>query len=91
MVTKRIILELMAMIGFFYFFFFNIRVGNQYIHFFGQLKSRPNIIPVVDMQRRLEEQGVYAAPTTPEQFAAFIKSETIKWAKAVKYSGATVE
>ena len=46
---------------------------------------------MADVQRRLEEQGVYAAPTTPEQFAAFIKSETIKWAKAVKYSGATVE
>ena len=44
-----------------------------------------------DVQERLAEQGVDPAPTTPEQFAAFIKSETIKWAKVVKDSGATAE
>jgi tripartite-type tricarboxylate transporter receptor subunit TctC len=29
--------------------------------------------------------------STPEQFAAFIKSETVKWAKVVKASGAHAE
>jgi tripartite-type tricarboxylate transporter receptor subunit TctC len=28
---------------------------------------------------------------TPDQFAAFIKAETAKWAKVVKESGATVD
>ena len=37
-----------------------------------------------DTQKRLVEQGVDAAPSTPEQFAAFIKSETDTWAKVVR-------
>jgi tripartite-type tricarboxylate transporter receptor subunit TctC len=44
-----------------------------------------------DVQQRLAAQGVDAAPTTAEQFAAFIKSETAKWAKVVKDAGVTVE
>ena len=37
-----------------------------------------------DVQRRLAEQGVDAAPSTPQQFAAFIRAETEKWARVVK-------
>jgi tripartite-type tricarboxylate transporter receptor subunit TctC len=37
-----------------------------------------------DTQRRLVELGVDAAPSTPEQFAAFIKSETETWARVVR-------
>jgi tripartite-type tricarboxylate transporter receptor subunit TctC len=44
-----------------------------------------------DLKQRLAEQGVLAAPTTREEFAAFIKSETTRWAKVVKESGATPE
>ena len=40
-----------------------------------------------DMQKRFVEQGVDVAPSTPEQFAAFIKSETATWAKVVKDAG----
>jgi tripartite-type tricarboxylate transporter receptor subunit TctC len=39
---------------------------------------------VPDTQRRLLEVGVDAAPSTPEQFAAFIKSETDTWARVVR-------
>jgi tripartite-type tricarboxylate transporter receptor subunit TctC len=37
-----------------------------------------------DVQRRLLEQGVDPAPSTPDQFAAFIRAETEKWARVVK-------
>jgi tripartite-type tricarboxylate transporter receptor subunit TctC len=37
-----------------------------------------------DTQRRLVEVGVDAAGSTPEQFAAFIKSETETWARVVR-------
>ena len=37
-----------------------------------------------DVQRRLAEQGVDASPSTPQQFAAFIRAETEKWARVVK-------
>jgi tripartite-type tricarboxylate transporter receptor subunit TctC len=33
------------------------------------------------------EQGVDPAPSTPEEFAAFIRVETDKWAKVVKEAG----
>ncbi len=40
-----------------------------------------------DLQQRLQQQGVDASPSTPQQLAALIKSETIKWAKVVKDAG----
>ena len=45
------------------------------------------VLSAPDTQRRLLEQGVDAAPSTPEQFAAFIKVETDKWAKVVRDAG----
>jgi tripartite-type tricarboxylate transporter receptor subunit TctC len=44
-----------------------------------------------DVQQRFEAEGGDPTPTTPEQFAAFIKNEVVKWGKAVKESGAKVE
>ena len=42
------------------------------------------VLTASDTQRRLVEVGVDAAPSTPEQFAAFIKSETETWARVVR-------
>jgi tripartite-type tricarboxylate transporter receptor subunit TctC len=44
-----------------------------------------------DVQQRFEAEGGDPTPTTPEQFAALIKNEVVKWGKAVKDSGAKVE
>lgn len=44
----------------------------------GQVLNAP------DTQRRLSELGLDAAPSTPEQFAAFIKSESETWARVVR-------
>ena len=43
------------------------------------------------MQKFLREQGAEPFTTTPAQYAAYIKSEVAKWAKAVKDSGARVD
>jgi tripartite-type tricarboxylate transporter receptor subunit TctC len=40
-----------------------------------------------DLRQRLFQQTVEATPSSPEAFAAFIKSETVKWAKVVKDAG----
>ena len=42
-----------------------------------------------EVQRRFAENGVEAAASTPEQLAAFIKSEESKWSKVVRDSGAS--
>jgi tripartite-type tricarboxylate transporter receptor subunit TctC len=44
-----------------------------------------------ELKERLAAQGAEAVGNSPEQFAAHIKSETAKWAKVVKASGATVD
>jgi tripartite-type tricarboxylate transporter receptor subunit TctC len=42
------------------------------------------VLNAPDTQRRLLEVGVDAAPSTPQQFAAFIKSETDTWARVMR-------
>ena len=44
-----------------------------------------------DIQARLPGEGARFMPNTPDQFAAFVKSEIAKWAPVVKASGAHVE
>jgi tripartite-type tricarboxylate transporter receptor subunit TctC len=44
-----------------------------------------------DLKQRMSSQGADPAPTSPEEFAAYIKSEVAKWAKVVKESGAHVD
>jgi tripartite-type tricarboxylate transporter receptor subunit TctC len=49
------------------------------------------ILRLPDVQQRFQGEGGDVAPNTPEQFAAFIKSEIAKWDKAIKASGARVD
>ena len=44
-----------------------------------------------EVKKKLEEQGAEPVGEKPEQFAAFIESETAKWADVVKQSGATAD
>ena len=44
-----------------------------------------------DLRLRLSDLGVEPAPTSAGEFAAFIKSETVKWTKLIKDSGATAD
>ena len=43
------------------------------------------------VKERLQAQGAEPVGNTPEQFAAYIRSEHVKWAKVVKASGAKVD
>jgi len=49
------------------------------------------ILKTSDMKKRLDDIGADPGGMPPAQFAAFIKTETTKWAKVVKESGATVD
>jgi tripartite-type tricarboxylate transporter receptor subunit TctC len=49
------------------------------------------ILQLPDVKSKLLESGIEALHSTPEQFAAYIQSETKRWAKVVKDSGARAE
>jgi tripartite-type tricarboxylate transporter receptor subunit TctC len=49
------------------------------------------VVNLPDVQKKFEEQGVSGGDMTREQLAAFIKTETVKWAKVVHDSGAKAE
>ncbi len=46
---------------------------------------------LADAKQRLLESGIEATPSTPDQFATYIQSETKKWAKVVKDANVKVE
>ena len=43
------------------------------------------------IKEQFATQGIEAAPTSPEQFGAYLRTEVEKWGKVVKASGATPE
>lgn len=49
------------------------------------------ILNLPDVRQRLSSQGADVLSNTPEQFAAYIKSEIAKWGKLVKASGARID
>ncbi len=49
------------------------------------------ILHLPEVVERLSGQGAEALGSTPEEFAAYIRSESIKWAKVVRESGAKAE
>ena len=44
-----------------------------------------------EVKRKITEQGGDPSPEKPEQFAAFIQAESLKWGKVVRDSGASVD
>ena len=49
------------------------------------------VLNLADAKQRLLESGIEATPSTPDQFATYIQSETKKWAKVVKDANVKVE
>ena len=44
-----------------------------------------------ELQKSFYDNGVAAAPTTPEEFRTFVQAETTKWKKVIAISGAKPE
>ncbi|MDO8248350.1 MAG: tripartite tricarboxylate transporter substrate binding protein [Rhodoferax sp.] len=49
------------------------------------------VLGQADIKKKIEEQGAEVYSETPEQFAAFIQKEAVKWGKVVRDSGASVD
>jgi tripartite-type tricarboxylate transporter receptor subunit TctC len=44
-----------------------------------------------DIQKALLDRGIDAAPSSPEEFAAYIRRENEKWVKVIKAVGITAQ
>jgi tripartite-type tricarboxylate transporter receptor subunit TctC len=49
------------------------------------------IVQTADMQQRLHDDGLVPVGNTRQQFAAYIKTELMKWADVIKRSGARID
>ncbi len=49
------------------------------------------VLNQADVKKKINEQGAETTSETPEQFAAFIKTESVKWGKVVQESGASLD
>jgi tripartite-type tricarboxylate transporter receptor subunit TctC len=49
------------------------------------------VLGMQDIKQYLFNQGLDPAPTTPDEFGAYIKSEMSKWAKVVRAAGASAQ
>jgi tripartite-type tricarboxylate transporter receptor subunit TctC len=49
------------------------------------------VLALPDIKARFADQGADVASNTPEQFAAYIKSEIAKWGKLIKELGVKAE
>ncbi len=54
-------------------------------------KAIVKVLNLPDVKKKIAEQGGEVVAETPEQFAAFIQKEAVKWGKVVKESGATAD
>jgi tripartite-type tricarboxylate transporter receptor subunit TctC len=49
------------------------------------------VLKLPDVQEKLLSEGGDITPTTPQEFAAFLKSEVAKWSKILKQAGVTLD
>ncbi|MCY1532442.1 hypothetical protein D9M68_677170 [compost metagenome] len=54
-------------------------------------KQVVDIIRTPDMQKQIRDQGAVPQPDSPAEFAAFISSESKKWAEVVRRANVTTE
>jgi tripartite-type tricarboxylate transporter receptor subunit TctC len=49
------------------------------------------VLAMPDVQKLLMAEGGTVSPSTPEEFAAFLRAETAKWTKVIKQAGITLD
>jgi tripartite-type tricarboxylate transporter receptor subunit TctC len=54
-------------------------------------KATVTVLEMADVKQTLLDQGIESAPSSPDQFAAYIQSETGKWTRVIRASGMKVD
>jgi len=54
-------------------------------------KATVTVLEMADVKQTLLDQGIEVAPSSPEQFATYIKSETGKWTRVIKAANLKAE
>ena len=49
------------------------------------------VLAMPDVQKLLQAEGGYVSPSTPEEFAAFLRADVERWTKMVKQTGITLD
>ena len=49
------------------------------------------VLAMPDVQKLLRAEGGTVSPSTPEEFAAFLRAETARWTKVIKQAGITLD
>jgi tripartite-type tricarboxylate transporter receptor subunit TctC len=49
------------------------------------------VLAMPDVQKLLQAEGGYVSPSTPEEFAAFLRADVDRWTKMVKRTGITLD
>jgi tripartite-type tricarboxylate transporter receptor subunit TctC len=49
-----------------------------------------HVMGLAEIRNRLPPLGIEPSTNTPEEFAAYLRTDVIKWAKVVRDSGAQV-
>lgn len=49
------------------------------------------VLRSTEVRERFSAAGLEPMPSTPEELTAFMKSETVKWAKVIHESGAKID
>ena len=49
------------------------------------------VLAMPEVQKLLQEEGGVVSPSTPDEFAAFLRADVAKWAKMIKQTGITLD
>ena len=49
------------------------------------------VLAMPDVQKLLQLEGGLVSPSTPEEFAEFLRADVARWAKIVKQTGITLD
>ncbi len=49
------------------------------------------VLAMPDVQKNLQFEGGMVSPSTPEEFAAFLRADVVRWEKMIKQTGITID